>query len=334
MPRRVRRYVAAAVLTTALVSAPAAGARLSATTGFEPGNGRIVVARDDGSHRRVLASGDQSWISPDGKLVAVHDADPGQQGSNPRLKLYRATGGSPLFVIRENLWPAVWSPDSKTIVAPDNSNDRLVLIDAATGTETTLADGNFDWTAVSPDSTQVAAVRYSGEYGSVWALVVIDLATRTSRTIRSRNAGRPLWGASGIVFGTISRRRGHMFENIATINSDGTGFRQLTHFDTPTESEPSGVYPKDVSGDGRRLLASRLGIRAGTYVVDLERGGARLVARGVEPVAFTRNGRHMIGETGNPFCCTADPINVVRVPIAGGKPRILLRKAFAATMSE
>jgi hypothetical protein len=326
--------VAAAVLTTALVSVPAAGARLTATTGFEPGNGRIVVARDDGSHRRVLASGDVSWISPNGKLVAVADGDPGQQGTNPRLKLYRATGGPPRFVIRKNLWPAAWSPDSKTIVAPDNTDDRLVLIDVATGAQTTLADGNFDWASVSPDSTQVAAVRYSDDIAGESSLVVIDLATRTSRTIRSRDVGRPVWGPSGIVFATISRRRGHMFQNIATINTDGTGFRQLTHFDTPTRSEPTGVYPVSVSGDGRRVLGSWLGLRARTYVVDLERGGARLVARGVAPVAFTRNGRHVIGETGNPFCCTADPINVVRVRIDGGKKRIVLRRAFAASMSE
>ena len=39
----------------------------------------------------------------------------------------------------------------------------------------------------------------------------------------------------------------------------------------------------------------------------------------------------MIGRTGNPFCCTADPINVVRVPWAGGTPHILIRKAFDAS---
>jgi hypothetical protein len=124
-----------------------------------------------------------------------------------------------------------------------------------------------------------------------------------------------------------------MFENIATINPDGTGFRQLTHFDTPSRSDPTGVYPEAVSADGRLVLASWLGLRARTYVVDVENGGARLVARGVAPVAFTRGGRHVIGETGNPFCCTDDPVNVVRVPIDGGKQRVLLRKAFAATRS-
>lgn len=196
-----------------------------------------------------------------------------------------------------------------------------------------LADGDFGWAAVSPDSTQVVAVRYSEIIGVRSSLVVIDLATHTSRTIHT-DVGQPIWGPSGIVFAAITRRRGHMFENIATINPDGTGFRQLTHFDTPSQSEPTGVYPHAVSGDGRRVLASWLGLRARTYVVDVENGGARLVARGVAPVAFTRDGRHVIGETGNPFCCTDDPVNVVRVPVDGGKQRIVLRKAFAATKSE
>ena len=329
-----RGAVAAAVLTTVLACVPAAeGARLSATTGYEPGNGRIVVARDDGSHRRVLGSGESSSISPNGKLVAVYDGATNLQRAKTRLKLYRAAGGAPRFVIRRGLWPLTWSPDSKSIVTSDVTGERLVRIDAASGARTTLADGNFSWSTVSPDSTQVAAVRWNEE-SSETSLVVIDLATRTSRTIRSQDVGRPVWGPSGIVFAAFSTRRGHQFANIATINPDGTGFRQLTHFKTPTEVEPSGAVPVAVSGDGRRVLADWLAFRARTYVVDVERGGARLVARGVEPVAFTRNGRHVIGETGNPFCCTDDPINVVRVPIDGGRKRIVLRKAFAATMSE
>ena len=70
-----------------------------------------------------------------------------------------------------------------------------------------------------------------------------------------------------------------------------------------------------------------------TYAIDPVKGGARRLVRGVYPEALSGDGRRVVGGTGNPFCCTADPINVVRVPWKGGKPQILIRKAFRASSS-
>jgi hypothetical protein len=70
-----------------------------------------------------------------------------------------------------------------------------------------------------------------------------------------------------------------------------------------------------------------------SFDIDAVNGGKRLIARGVEPQALTRDGRGVIGETGNPFCCGDDPVNVVRVPWRGGKRRILLHRAFSASFS-
>ena len=53
-------------------SAAPASTHLTATTAA----GKIVIARGDGSDRRVLGDGWESYVSPDGARVAVSDFDP------------------------------------------------------------------------------------------------------------------------------------------------------------------------------------------------------------------------------------------------------------------
>jgi len=143
--------------------------------------------------------------------------------------------------------------------------------------------------------------------------------------------GQFVWGPNEIAFSRLSGNS-YRFANIAAIRPDGTGLRRLTHV---APRKTSGFSPVAWSDDGRRLLASyyREGIPV-TYAVDAVHGGARVIARRVAPAALSHDGRAVIGETGNPFCCSNDPINVVRVPWAGGKPHILIRKAFGASSND
>jgi hypothetical protein len=329
--RRAGRYAVAVVLV-ALVAAPCAEARLVATKGFFPGAGRIVIAHDDGSHVRRLAGGDEAWISPDGKRVAITDADPGQQGTHPRLKVYRSSGGPPLFVIRTGIFPFAWSPDSTKLVATEShgTTDRMIVVDAATGARTPLATGISGSATFSPDSKEVAFVVFGPGVTVGGTLQVRDLATGAVRTLR-KHASQPVWGPNAIAFATVAHND-YRFQNLATIQPDGSGFRQLTN---RPAAHTSGFSPIDWSDDGRRLLA---GYYAQTtplaYDVDPVHGGARLIARRVDPQALSRDGRVVIGQTGNPYCCTDDPINVVRVPWKGGQPHILIRKAFRASSND
>jgi hypothetical protein len=102
--------------------------------------------------------------------------------------------------------------------------------------------------------------------------------------------------------------------NVALIQPDGTGFRQI-----------------------RRLLGGVVGQDAWTaresYAIDPVRGGFRLIAHRVMPSALSRDGRYVIGQTGDPECCGYKYSNVVRVPWAGGKKRVLLRHAMLASFS-
>lgn len=324
----MRRTAYAAV---ALGAAPVASARIVAIKGFGPGDGRVVIARSDGSHVHRLAQGDDAQIAPNGKLVQVSNRDPGQQGTHPRVMVYRASGGKPLFVIRKSIFPIAWSPDSTMLVGTEGvTNDRLVVIDAASGARTTLLAGDFDAPTFSPDSTQIAFIRYGPGINYGGTLQIIDLATRTVRTL-AEHASRPVWGPRAIAFETVFHNACH-FSNLATIQPDGTGFRKLT---IVPPRKTSGFYPVDWSDDRTRLLAGYHDqVTPITYAIDPIHGGARKIARGVYPQALSRDGRRVVGGTGNPYCCTADPINVVGVPWKGGKPHILIRKAFRASSND
>lgn len=333
MGRRAGIYAVATVLAAALVAPGAAPARIVATKGFGPGAGRIVIARSDGSHVHRLAEGDEAHIAPNGKLVAVTNYDPGQQGTHPRVMVYRATGGKPLFVIRKRIFPLAWSPDSRRLVGSEQhgiSTQHLVVIDAVTGTRTTLLTAELGEAAFSPDSEQIAFVRYDIGDDIGGTLQVIDRATRTIRTL-AQHASTAIWGPGGIAFATLSGNL-YRFSNISLIQADGSGFRKLTHV---APRKASGFFPVDWSADGKRLLASYYDQNEPiSYAIDTVNGGTRRIVRGVTPDALSDDGRSVIGHTGNPFCCSARPINVVRVPWKGGKPHILIRKAFDASSSD
>jgi WD40 repeat protein len=331
--RRLSRCATAIVLA-ALIAPTAAPARLTAVKGFGPGDGHVVIAGSDGRHVHRLAQGDSAQISPNGKWVAILDADPGQQNFHPRLKVYRARGGKPLFVIRRGYGPLSWSADSTKLVGAETKGfstiAHLVVIDARTGKRTTFLKGDLSSTTFSPDGSQVAYIRYDlgGNIGGT--LQVIDLGSRVVRTLADRVGGLT-WGPNEIAFTTLSSNS-YRFSNIAAIKPDGTGLRRLTNV---APRKTSGFYPVDWSADGRRLLAGYYdqGIPR-TYAIDPINGGVRLIARRVAPAALSRDGRTVIGETGNPFCCSNDPINVVRVPWNGGKPHVLIGKAFGASSSD
>ena len=116
---------------------------------------------------------------------------------------------------------------------------------------------------------------------------------------------------------------------------DGSGYRQVTNF-RPT-AELYGPTPVAWSADGKRLLAGMAGLDAWvareSYAVDPVRGSVRLIAHSVSPSAFSRDGRYVVGQTGDAETTGLAGSNVVRVPWGGGQKRILLRQAVGPSFN-
>jgi WD40 repeat protein len=317
----------AAVLIAALALTAPADAAITATAGLhaDGGNGRIVIARDNGSHKRVLGKGDYSEISPNGQLVAVLDFPGYTPSGKTTFKVYRISGGPPLVTTPADFYSLTWAPDSQTLVTMDGTASRLFTIDATTGAQTSVATGDVGRASFSPNSRQLAYATQSG------ALKVVDLAAHTTRTLR-RHAASPVWGPKAIAFSTTHQRHGQTIWNVATIRPDGTHFRQLTHVH-PTNFY-FGLTPAAWSANGRRLATATMaadGYWFNTYVVDAARGGARLLFRGLTNTTISRNGRWIIGQTGDPECCGFQYSDVARVPWRGGKKRLLVRHAMSVS---
>ena len=305
-----------------------AATHLTATTPA----GTIVIANGDGSDRRVLGDGWNSYVSPDGAWVAVTDWDQGPTAPmNDRLELYASAGGPPTHVLEIECLNVYWSPDSTKLACVDRDTagsdpGRLVVIDAATGAETTLGTGHFQSrVSFSPDSARLAYVQNGAAYSiRGGALKVVDLATGATTLLR-RRAAAPVWGPRAIAF-SIVRPGGPVGRklDVALVKPDGTGYRRLTRF--RPKFVQSGLTPVAWSANGRRLLAALGGQDTFVaYAVNPRRGGARRIQPFVTPAALSRDGRFVIGGD-NTESPEAGRSNVVRVPWNGGKARVLLRR--------
>jgi hypothetical protein len=340
MHAKARLSVVVPFAATVLATTATASASLTATVGSDraPADAKIVIARDDGSGERALANGEISSVSPNGSRVAVTDYDE-VNGTfvNPRLEMFASSSATRTFVLHIDCPVIAWAPNSTRLACVEShAPGRLLLIDAATGSTRTLATGFFDRPSFSPDSGKLVYVQRSGgpSFRVAGTLKVVDLATGSVKALRGA-ATRPVWGPAAIAFSTVVSRPHYDVLNVALIRPDGTGFRQITHI----RARPVifGVFPVAWSADGRRLLGGVVGEDAWTaresYAIDPVRGGFRLIAHSVMPSALSRDGRYVIGQTGDPECCGYKYSNIVRVPWAGGKKQVLLRHAMIASFN-
>jgi hypothetical protein len=325
LPKRLWIGLAAAAIAAAGASGasglPGSGSLRAAPAGTLTASAvgpTIVIARGNGSGRRVLGTGFRSFVSPDGTVVAVTEFDEGPVGPiNERLEIFASAGGGPKRTLRISCWAVAWAPDSSKLACVDAR--RLVVITAVSGAATTVGRGLFGrQVSFSPDSRSLAYVQFANAKLVNGMLRVIDLASRKSRAIRA-GARSPLWGPTAIAFSDG--------DQIAVVQPDGTGYRTLTRF-RPESQFVGGLTPVAWSADGRRLLGGQSGQDTWqAYAIDPIRGGFRRIEPLVGPYALTGDGRFVIGDTDIHANYPPEDVDVVRVPWGGGKATVLLRNA-------
>jgi Tol biopolymer transport system component len=330
--RLFRLLLPFAAVAALLVVVPAASATLVYVT--QPSRGPAVLwsAANDGTGALRLGSGYyQPVISPDGTMVAAER----QTRSGGNLLYVLPTAGGPATRLLPNVGFATvtWSPNSQLIAAV--TGRRLVIINVADSSVTTLATGNFNAAPTfSPSGdtlTFSSATRQDLNAPTNVYTVPLAGGTPTQLTFDGLSSA-PVWGPSEIAFARGPRRRNDYPRlNIWLMNPDGSSQRQLTFVRVRTLV--TGLNPVEWSASGAQLLADYGGQDTSqAFAVDPFSGAARdLGARpfdGTSPGAISRDGTTVLAQTGGLEGPSPDTA-VVTIPFTGGPPSVLVPRGMS-----
>jgi Tol biopolymer transport system component len=267
----------------------------------------IWVAAPNGIHARLLTTGDNPSVSPDGRYVAfVTDGSP-----HEKVRVM-PTGGGPAKTVGAGAAGLLrWAPNSRYLGFTDFDRNRTLVVDVESGRRLrTLPSSDF---AFSPDSQHVA---YS--YGGVWVV-----PTRGGTPVRLTNGltdSNPVWGKPGIAY------FGHAPNgDVWLMSPHGDDARQLTHAHL-------GRLPFAFSADGTKLLAyvdasDPVNHNVGRlWAVDIPSGRTRALTgwSNILPVGLSTSGTRVLAISG--AGCTLETI-----PFAGGKPHVIVHGACSAS---
>ncbi|HEU4705687.1 MAG TPA: hypothetical protein VFS64_00690 [Solirubrobacterales bacterium] len=341
--KRKLSLVLSAFVLAALLAVPAAA---QATLAYvrNPFHPTVFVANDDGSGAKRVDSGETPHVSPDGSTVAyLHQGAKNAQ----ELKLAPAAGGAArtLMVGWREPFYLQWSPDSTLIAAlrgPELGKRKLVVIDVASGMQRVVAQGFFSGFGFSPDGSELVYAKagserfpprsdvYSVQYLPPGAVSVA--AEKTVRLTRDHRSSFPLWGPQKIVFVKTldaNKRKYGPKNELYLMDPTGKGVKRLTH--TKVDPLLQGLFPTDWSASGNQLLAEFEGQDTSYAVkVDPKTGAQKPVAeageQGFVATALSSDGTQVLGYTGG-----FDPglkHDVMSIPYAGGKGKVLAKSAF------
>jgi hypothetical protein len=332
-----------ALVLAALLAVPAA-AQATLTYIRNPFHPTVFAANDDGSGAKKIEAGELPKVSPDGNWVAyLHQGAKNAQ----ELRLAPAAGGPSrtLMVGFREPFSLEWSPDSTRLAAERGAElgkRKLVVVDVAAGTQQLVAQGFFSGFSFSPSGFELAYAKAGSEkYPPASDLfrtetpppgVVNVQAPQTYRLTKDHHSSNPLWGPQRIVFVKTldAKKRKYGPKNeLYLIGSNGKGVKRLTH--TKVDPLLQGLFPTDWSASGNQLLAEFEG-QDTSYAVKVtpKTGAQKAISKAGEQgfvgTALSSDGKLVLGFEGG-----FDPgnsHNVVTVPYAGGKPKILAKNAF------
>lgn len=330
---------AVAVLVLSLPFAALVPGTASATLAYDKNvatpSPSVYIANDDATGAKRIGAGSDPDLSPDGKTVVWA----GRSFASPKLYVSPTDAAKPRILLTQ--WRGTgmlaWAPDSAsvaTVTGPEIGAGKLVVVNVADGTQTTVATGYFGGVSFSPDGGQLVYAKNTKD-AFVYDLYLYDLRTgATQRLTSDRKSGFPVWGPRTIVFSRFidaSARRYGPKSELYTFNLAKGTFKRLTN--QPVAQLLFGLTATEFSADGNRLLAQFGGQDTSfTQVVNPQTGRVRTLGKaaenGFEGQALSHDGRTVLAATGG-----ADPSSrhdIVTVPYAGGPAKVLVRNAFNA----
>lgn len=238
-------------LAIAFLHAQTAAAVLVYQRATPRGRGEVVVARDDGSRPRRIATGFFPVVAPDGRRVAYFVYTrrgislwmSGIRGQHRRLLAPSVIGAT------FNTLPFQWSPDGRYIVVPDGNLEGSLVIDTRTLKRRLLrASSRSGNAAFAPDSRRLV-IENVFDYDSSLLLGNVNGQTRGL----TRSGYGPAWGRGGIAF--AHRVAGppddpNQASSLMLIKRVGQRPRRLL------SGQPGALRPIWWSRDGRELLVA------------------------------------------------------------------------------
>jgi len=365
-----RNLIALAVGLLALAAPAAASAAMAyiTTPRDTKVQGQVMVANDDGSGARAVASGEFAAISPDGTKVAYQDYGNFSQPPDSKAGVVDiATGESALLTGEECIGDLIWAPNSQLIACQTQSSNAkgylsgngLGLVSVPPSLAGVVGIEVKDYipargnavdrsVAFSPDSASIAFAwrRYSQDEGAS-SLYVAPVATPAARRRVLARAIRPVWGAPGIAASRQASvrtdvRLGGESISLMTIvptqlwivQPDGTGARRVTNFGWQAQGFNAGLLAAAWSPAGTHIVGT-VGDGAerqqSLATISVSTGRVRLLMRKttVSPVAYSADGRRILVTTG----FRGRPQNIRVVNVNGGAQQTLVVNAGTTSVS-
>jgi dipeptidyl aminopeptidase/acylaminoacyl peptidase len=220
-------------------------------------NSSVWIADRDGSNaRQIAADGDSGTLSPDGRQVAYFVAPKGGQGF-PILFVLRVAGGRPRR-IGASAGVRVWSPDSRRLAISDGK--ALFLVDTGSGERRCLARGRVYLGGVSfaPDGNSVAYSRAGRGVGHLYRsdIFVVRISDGQMRQLtHDAHSDMPVWGRSWIVFRSFHFAGDWSIGRLRLMRRDGSDDRAFARGGERTSLAQMGLDPIAFSDNGKHLLA-------------------------------------------------------------------------------
>jgi hypothetical protein len=307
-------------------------------------NGSVEIANLNGSDLRKLGPGMFAMVAPDGVAVAVVESLPPADNATSELLVYPASGGVAavkLYHCGGFLRLYGWSTDSKLILAscPHGLDDKgpLLVIAAGGGSVATIANGAVDGASFAPNSSDDVVYALGSSQllaAPVNLFTTSPSGTGTQQLTHGWVISAPVWGPNSIVFARTTSRG----KLIAPINQlwsiDSNGTALRQLTHMKVDPLASGLEPLAFSANGQHLLCGFGGTDQSSSWA-VTLGGKTVLLRQLLNEFSVPDG---ISRDGSEVLLTkgfeGEPTSVVSSPWGGGKPTVLAPHGANASWNE